>query len=121
MCLSAHKKCPPLEHGIEDSNLTQWLRDNTGLTTKLAKEIVKPFLEWRAEHLHIGTTWNEAVDVEIIDRRSSGVVLVRQLFVTIPARAKRSIFVRSSFGTTGIPTVEEPRKVQNAPLSHRKK
>ena len=60
MCLSAHKKYPTLEHGIEDSNLTQWLRDNTGLTIKLAKEIVKPFLEWHAEHLHIGTTWNEA-------------------------------------------------------------
>ena len=62
MHLSAHKKCPPIEHGIEVSNLVQWLRENAGLTAKLAKEIIKPFAEWHAEHLHIGTTWIEAVE-----------------------------------------------------------
>ena len=59
---SAHKKCPSLEHGIEGPNLTQmqWLGDNAGLTTELAKKIIEPFAEWHVEHLCLGTTWNEA-------------------------------------------------------------
>ena len=60
MCLSAYKKSPPLEHGIKDSDLIKWLRDNIGLTAKLAKEIDKLFEEQCAEHIHIDTTWNKA-------------------------------------------------------------
>ena len=41
--LSAHKKCPPLDVNLEPSFLTQWLRDNAGLTTQLVEEIIKPY------------------------------------------------------------------------------
>ena len=58
--LSAHKKCPPLESDLEESSLVQWLRDNAGLTTQLVEEIIEPYAAQYAEHLCIGTTWNEA-------------------------------------------------------------
>ena len=57
MHLNAHKKSSPLEHG---SYLAQWVRYNPSLTAELAKEIAEPFVEQHAEHVHIGTTWNEA-------------------------------------------------------------
>ena len=60
MCLSAPKKCPLLEHGIEQSKLACWLREKAGLTAELAKQIIEPFTEWHAEYSHNGTTWNEA-------------------------------------------------------------
>ena len=47
------------QHGIEDADLVQWLKDNAGHTTELVKEIVNPFTEQHAEHLCLCTTWNE--------------------------------------------------------------
>ena len=35
MRLKTHKKCPPLKTDLKPSSLTQWLRDNAGLTTQL--------------------------------------------------------------------------------------
>ena len=60
MWLNAHKKCPPLESDIEPSSLTQWLGDDAGFTTQLEEEIIKPYTAQCAEHLLLGTTWNEA-------------------------------------------------------------
>ena len=60
MRLNAHKKCPPLETDLEPSSLAQWLGDNSGLTTQLVEEVVKPYAARHAEHLSAGTTWNEA-------------------------------------------------------------
>ena len=60
MRLNAHKKCPPLELDLEPPSLTQWLRDNAGLTTQLVEEIVEPYAVRRTEYLFLGTTWNEA-------------------------------------------------------------
>ena len=58
--LCAQKKCPPLKHGIENSQLAQWLGENTGLTSELAKKIVKLFSEQHAQYTCNGTTWNKA-------------------------------------------------------------
>ena len=60
MWLNTHKKCLPLELDLKRSSLAQWLGDNAGLTTKLVEEIVKPYAVQCAEHLLLGTTWNEA-------------------------------------------------------------
>ena len=60
MRLNAHKNCLPLETDLEPSSVAQWLGDNTGLTTQLVEEVVKPYAAQRAEHLSAGTTWNEA-------------------------------------------------------------
>ena len=60
MRLCAHKKWPPLEYGIEDSDLAQRLGDNASLTAKLAWGVIEPFSEWHAEYTCNGTTWNEA-------------------------------------------------------------
>ena len=43
MRLNTHKKCPLLETDLEPSPLTQWLRDNAGLTTQLVEEVIKPY------------------------------------------------------------------------------
>ena len=45
MHLCAPKKCPPLKHDIEQSELACWLREKAGLTSKLAKQVVEPFTE----------------------------------------------------------------------------
>ena len=60
MHFSAPKKCPLLEHGIEQSKLACWLGEKARLTTKLAKQIIEPFAEQCAEYSHNRTTWNEA-------------------------------------------------------------
>ena len=60
MWLNAHKKCPLLETDLKPSFLTQWLGDNAGLTTQLVEDVVEPYAAQRAEHLLLGTTWNEA-------------------------------------------------------------
>ena len=60
MCLSAPKKCPPLEHGIEQSELARWLREKARLTAELANQIVEPFAEQHVEYSCNGTTWNKA-------------------------------------------------------------
>ena len=60
MWLNAHKKCPPLKSNLESSSLAQWLGDNAGLTTQLVEQIVEPYAARCAEHMQIGTTWNEA-------------------------------------------------------------
>ena len=59
MQLNAHKKCPPLELDLEPSSLMQWLRDNASFTTQLVEEIIKPYAARHAEHLLLGTTWDE--------------------------------------------------------------
>ena len=41
MQLNAHKKCTLLDPDFKPSFLTQWLRDNAGLTTQLVEEIIK--------------------------------------------------------------------------------
>ena len=43
MRMNTHKKCLLLETDLEPSSLTQWLGDNTGLTTQLVEEVVKPY------------------------------------------------------------------------------
>ena len=53
------KKCPLLDHGIEQSELACWLREKAGLTSELAKQIIEPFAEQCVEYTHNGTTWNE--------------------------------------------------------------
>ena len=60
MQLNAHKKCPLLKKDLEPSSLMQWLRDNASLTTQLVEEVIEPYAARRAEHLLLGTTWNEA-------------------------------------------------------------
>ena len=45
MHLCAPKKCPPLEHGLEDSKLGQWLGENTRLTSELVKQVIEPSME----------------------------------------------------------------------------
>ena len=60
MWLNAHKKFPLLELNRKPSSLVQWLGDNARLTTQLVEEIIKPYAAWHAEHLLLGTTWNEA-------------------------------------------------------------
>ena len=59
-CLSAHKKCPPLDADLKPSSFMQWLGDNTSLTTQLVEEIIEPYAAQHAEHLLLGTTWNKA-------------------------------------------------------------
>ena len=60
MCLCALKKCPPLEHGIKQSELACWLGEKAGLTAELAKQAVELFTEQHAEYTCNGTTWNKA-------------------------------------------------------------
>ena len=60
MCLSAPKKCPPLEHGIKQSELARWLGEKARLTAELAKQVVEPFAEQHVEYSHNKTTWNKA-------------------------------------------------------------
>ena len=45
MHLSVPKRCPPLEHGIEEFKLAQWLKEKAGLTSELAKQVIEPFTE----------------------------------------------------------------------------
>ena len=60
MHLCTLKKCPPLEHGIEQSKLARWLIEKARLTAELAKQVIEPFAEPRVEYTHNSTTWNEA-------------------------------------------------------------
>ena len=60
MHLCALKKCPPLEHGIEQSELACWLGEKAGLTAELVKQVVELFAEQHVEYTCKGTTWNEA-------------------------------------------------------------
>ena len=60
MHLCALKKCPLLEHGIEQSDLACWLGEKDGFTSELAKQVVEPFTEQRAEYTCKGTIWNKA-------------------------------------------------------------
>ena len=45
---------------LKPSSLAQWLGNNAGLTTQLVEEVIEPYAAWRAEHLLLSTTWNEA-------------------------------------------------------------
>ena len=60
MHLNAPKKYPPLEHGIEQSELAHWLGEKAGLTAELAKQVIELFTEQHAENSRNRTTWNEA-------------------------------------------------------------
>ena len=60
MWMSAHEKCPPLEPGIKNISLMQWLGDYSSLTTQLVEPIVNPYGAQHAENLCISTTWSEA-------------------------------------------------------------
>ena len=60
MRLNAHKKCLLLKTDLNPSSLMQWLGDNTGLTTQLVEEVVKPYAARHAKHLLLGITLNEA-------------------------------------------------------------
>ena len=60
MHLCVPKRCPPLEHGIKQSELAQWLGAHTRLTSELMIQVVKPFTEWHVEYTCSRTTWNEA-------------------------------------------------------------
>ena len=58
--LCAHNKCPPFKHGIKESELAQWLGENTGLTSELVKEVIELFMEHYTEYTCDSTPWNEA-------------------------------------------------------------
>ena len=45
MHLCAPKKYPLLKHGIKQSELAHWLRENARLTSELAKQVIKLFKE----------------------------------------------------------------------------
>ena len=49
MHLYAPKRCPPLKHGIKQSELAWWLGAHPGLTSELTSQVVEPFTEWHAE------------------------------------------------------------------------
>ena len=59
MHLCAPKRCPLLEHGIEQSKLAQWLRAHARLTSELVSQVVEPFTEQHVEYTHDQTTWNK--------------------------------------------------------------